>query len=78
MKYLVTFSGVGRAKRTWEDRLAQFPSEGVLERLVRNKKALASRGIECVFDDDEAMEFGTILVGGFRPVGMFRVQQDPS
>jgi hypothetical protein len=74
MKYLVTFSGVGPAKRTWEDRLAQFPSEGVLERLVRNKKALASRGIDCVFDD-EALEFGTILVGGVRAVGTFRVQE---
>lgn len=70
--YLVTFTGVGRGKRSWCERLSQTPTESILERLVRKSGALISGCIECVFDED--LEYGTVIVGGYRPVGSFRVE----
>jgi hypothetical protein len=69
--YKVEFAGVGRDNRSWTSALQQQPTEAILERLVRKHGGLASREIECVFDED--MEHGTIIVGGYRPVGAFRV-----
>lgn len=65
----VTFENVGRGRQTWT---ADLPSLSwrSLEREVRRKKALASRGVEFEFNADGTA--GIILVGGFRPVGTFR------
>jgi hypothetical protein len=71
--YLVEFVGVGHARKCWKVTTDKFPDEGDLARMVRKAKALASRGIDCQFDED--MEHGTVLVGGFRPVGAFRVTE---
>lgn len=69
--YKVEFVDVGASKRSWTSRVRQHPTEATLERLVKKHGGLASRSIECVFDDDE--EHGVVYVGGLRPVGAFRV-----
>lgn len=70
--YRVIFVSVGRDHKSWETTLEQMPTEAILEKLVRKSGALGSRDIECVFDED--LEYGTVIVGGFRPVGSFRVE----
>ena|ERR1700733_711075 len=75
--YRVIFVSVGRNHKSWETMLDHMPSEDELVKLVRKAKTLGSSDIECVFDDD--LEYGTVIVGGFRPVGSFRVEaQDAS
>jgi hypothetical protein len=74
--YRVSFSGVGRGKKSWVATLDQMPTESILARLIRKSGALASRDIECAFDD-ENLEYGIVIVGGFRPVGAFRVEELP-
>lgn len=69
--YRVEFKDVGRGHLSWSEVLNTFPDEAALARLVKRKKALCSKGIDCVYDDDE--EYGTVVVGGYRPVGSFRV-----
>lgn len=71
--YRVHFSAVGRGKKSWTASLKEMPSESTLENLVRKSGALGSNDIECVFDD-ETLEYGTVIVGGFRPVGSFKVE----
>lgn len=71
--YRVSFSGVGRSKKSWVATLDQMPTESILARLVRKSGALASSDIECAFDED--LEYGMVIVGGFRPVGAFRVEE---
>jgi hypothetical protein len=71
--YKVTFAGVGRAKKSWVSTLDHMPSEDELVKFVRKAKALGSNDIECVFDED--LEHGIVVVGGFRPVGAFRVEE---
>lgn len=70
--YRVIFVSVGRDHKSWETTLQQMPTETILAKLVSKSGAVRSRDIDCVFDD-EAMEYGTVIVGGFRPVGAFRV-----
>lgn len=67
----VTFTNVGRNKRGWSSILNQRPTEIILERMVRKHGGLMSSDIECVFAEDGWS--GTIVVGGMRPVGEFRV-----
>lgn len=71
--YRVIFVSVGRYHKSWETTLDQMPTEAILVKLVRKSGALGSFDIECVFDDD--LEYGTVIVGGFRPVGSFRVEE---
>jgi hypothetical protein len=71
----IEFRNVGRGKRTWTAEISEEGGEHyICERLLREikkSKALGSRGIDIQYDP--GTWDGEILVGGFRPVGTFRV-----
>lgn len=75
-RHRVIFVSVGRDHRSWQETVTGMPDEAQIARMVRKSRALASRDIECVFDED--LTYGTIIVGGFRPVGAFRVEELPA
>jgi hypothetical protein len=72
MNWEIQFTNVGRGKRCWTQLLTQLPTEAVIARLA--KAALASRGVDVLFDEQDA-NTGTIFVGGCRPVGEFTIKQ---
>lgn len=64
-KFHVTFTDVGRNKRSWE---AELPlTESAFIRSIKLHSALMSQGIEIDF------KRGWIIVGGFRVVGHFEI-----
>lgn len=68
---IIEFRNVGRGKRTWRAELPDTPAAYLPSRILREVQkngGLASRVID--IEHDEHMN-GTILVGGFRPVGEF-------
>lgn len=72
----VEFVGVGRNKLSWTDTVTQYPTEPLIERLVKKRpKAVMSREVECCMDGSAK---GTIYVGGFRPVGSFCIRPTPN
>lgn len=69
-KVIVEFSEVGRSKRSWTETIV--PTESAIIRAIRRKGALASRGIELEWNEDESS--GVIVVGGMRTVGYFALR----
>lgn len=70
------FENVGREKRTFEIEADGEWTPRVLDRdtlatKIRAAGRLMSSDVDFTFDD--ATKTGTVLVGGFRPVGTFRV-----
>lgn len=66
----VEFNEVGRDKKSWTDTLPHL-SASTLSKSVKRNRALMSRDIEFEFDQGEMS--GSIIVGGMRPVGSWRV-----
>lgn len=64
----VEFSDVGRGKTTWRSTVKRDEDE--LIRAIRKSGALMSRTIEVTYETEDN---GSILVGGFRVVGSWRV-----
>jgi hypothetical protein len=81
----VKFRNVGREKRSW---IATLKEDAISEHLpdaiaTEAGCALASRGVEVLFDprdkeEDPLLWTGTIYVGGFRAVGTFEVIDPPT
>lgn len=66
----VYFENVGRSKATWQ---AEVKGELTCEWLYKQVKPyLASRGIDFFLDE---VGKGEIVVGGFRTVGTFRIEE---
>lgn len=80
---VILFENVGRGKRTfeieapgeWTPRTLNVDKLAKLARKVRAAGGLMSRDVDFTYDD--TTRTGTVLVGGFRPVGTFRVRPDP-
>lgn len=68
----VDFIEVGRSKKSWTADVSQYPTEPLIERLVKKQPgAVMSREVECCMDGSSK---GSIYVGGFRKVGEFLVR----
>lgn len=73
----VKFVNVGRANKTWEAETCEVTFEW-LEHQVKKTGGLMSNSID--FTDDRVGEdlldngaFGSVIVGGFRPVGKYYI-----
>ncbi len=66
---IVTFENVGRNNMSWKAH-TETVSEAFLLSQIRKSKSLMSREIDVIVDGNS----GTILVGGYRPVGTFRIE----
>lgn len=75
MEYEIQFTDVGRLKKCWTSKVSQRPTEAIILKLVSKSGAIVSRGVDCEFL--EVLGAGTLYVGGFRPVGSFRVRELP-
>jgi hypothetical protein len=78
MTVRIRFEDVGRDRRTWEQ---EFTTDGdgdlsgpALIGAIRKRGGVVSRDVDFLAGDDGDM---TIVVGGFRPVGKWRIV-DPS
>lgn len=67
----VRFVDVGPRRLTWEAQMTNL-TESNLYYAVRRKKALGSKGIEFMADDETGMT-GQIVVGMGRPVGRYEL-----
>ena len=76
-EWRINFVGVGRGKKSWAVFVKQRPTERIIERFAKAEGALMSNNVAAIFDDDDE-EYGTIYVGGFRPVGAFRISAEPA
>lgn len=68
------FTDVGRDKRSFSIDVRDFDDPKVFKAL-RSKGGLMSRDIDIVSERDE-QGHGSVVVGGFRPVGTWRRVED--
>ena len=74
---LVEFLNVGRDKKSWTEELKSL-TENTLRASVRKNHALASRDVEFGVSDVGWPPSGTVIVGGMRAVGTWRVVPEES
>lgn len=63
MSYRIKFKEVGRNRLSWESRTKKTPTDIVLIRIIRAKKAVISRGIEV--DANGNIYSGVRVVGAY-------------
>jgi hypothetical protein len=67
------FKDVGRDKRSFEMRVRHMYESGLANR-IRSAAGLMSRDVDIEFDGNS----GVVLVGGFRQVGTFTIEEAPN
>jgi len=67
----VSFKEIGRDKKSWEKEFGSTVTESAIAKEAKRGGSLMSSGVDAEIDDSG--HTGTILVGGWRPVGTFTI-----
>lgn len=71
----ITFENCGRGQETWTADLSEVEFRPMLMALRKKPGApVMSSDIDFLFDTDSTVN-GSVLVGGFRPIGRFRIER---